>query len=241
MCCVRFKHSFSSYLGLWIDEGSRGEASSDYFDHADFAIEEIKGHGCKPKIILVLRNPINRAFSAYNNMIRDGREDLSFIDALKSESERITAGYDWMWHYLSGSLYFENLEKYLKEFDEVKVVLYENLVVNSRLVCEDIADFLGFEVVNNGVFPEYSPSGSPKNIISKIILMRYGVLGKIRTFLLRVFPRKFMELILGVLIKKQFIDDEARDFIIDRTREDVKKLSKVVPEIKKLWREYDFE
>lgn len=237
----RVVDNFDDYLGLWSEEGSRGEASSDYFYHAGIVIKEIKALSFKPKIILILRNPINRTFSAYNNMVRDGREDLSFIDALRAEPKRIVEGYDWMWHYLSGSLYFKNLEKYLNEFDEVKVVLYENLVTNPEIVCNDIAHFLGFEVVKNGVFPEYSPGGRPNNIIAKILLMRYGVLGKIRTFLLRHFPRRYMEVILGTLIKRELIEEDARNFIIERTREDVKKLSKVIPEVKKLWKEYDFD
>ena len=41
------------------------------------------------KLIAILRNPVNRAYSHYNHMVRVGREKLSFDDALEMEDERL--------------------------------------------------------------------------------------------------------------------------------------------------------
>ena len=44
------------------------------------------------KLIVILRNPVDRAFSAYNHMVREGLQTLSFEDAIKSELKRIEIG-----------------------------------------------------------------------------------------------------------------------------------------------------
>ena len=48
-------------------------------------------------IIIVLRNPIHRAFSAYMYLKRDSRENLSFKEALFAEDERINNDWDFIW------------------------------------------------------------------------------------------------------------------------------------------------
>src|SRR5690554_1443606 len=50
-----------------------GEISSLYFHHRP-ALEEIADVGFRPKLILVLRNPIERAFSEYRYLRGNGKE-----------------------------------------------------------------------------------------------------------------------------------------------------------------------
>jgi hypothetical protein len=41
------------------------------------------------KLVAVLRNPVERAFSHYQHEVRDGRESLSFVEAIDREAERL--------------------------------------------------------------------------------------------------------------------------------------------------------
>jgi hypothetical protein len=77
----------------------KGEASPDYLlfskKVAPLIYEEL---GDVP-IIISVRNPIDRAFSAYMNLVRDNREHLDFRRALNEEEKRINSNWDFMWHY----------------------------------------------------------------------------------------------------------------------------------------------
>src|SRR4051812_43542140 len=75
-----------------VDERVIGEASVFYMTFPDTA-EKIRDLNPEARVAMVLRNPVDRAFSAYMHTIRDGRETLSFEDALAAEDRRIEDGY----------------------------------------------------------------------------------------------------------------------------------------------------
>lgn len=65
-----------------------GEATPYYIFHplaAGRIAKDLPG----AKLIAILRNPVDRAYSHYNHMVRVGRENLSFEEALDKEDERL--------------------------------------------------------------------------------------------------------------------------------------------------------
>jgi len=68
-------------------------------------------------IIVILRNPIERAFSAWQYLRGTGREGLrDFRDGLAAEEERRAQGYGPIWWYVGTSLYHLGLQQYLEKF-----------------------------------------------------------------------------------------------------------------------------
>jgi hypothetical protein len=65
-----------------------GEASTRYIGHSA-ALRPIRALVPAARIILLLRNPVDRAFSAYNHTVRMGHEPLSFEEAIAREEERV--------------------------------------------------------------------------------------------------------------------------------------------------------
>ena len=67
-----------------------GDMSNDYLYYYEKSIKNIKKYlGNEIKIVIVLRNPIDRAYSNYMHHIRDGWENISFEQALDDENRRI--------------------------------------------------------------------------------------------------------------------------------------------------------
>jgi hypothetical protein len=67
-----------------------GEASVFYLYYFEEAIKNIKQYLTNEvKIIIILRNPINRAFSAHQHVSRSIKENLSFEDAISLEEKRL--------------------------------------------------------------------------------------------------------------------------------------------------------
>jgi hypothetical protein len=123
-----------------------GEASTSYLYSAN-AAREIKEFRLDAKIMMVLRNPVDRAYSHYWNHVRDGNENLGFEEALADEPKRIR---DRRWcgsYYVAGGRYAEQVSRYLEVFgrEAVRVYLLEDLRRDARGVCRDAFGFLGVD------------------------------------------------------------------------------------------------
>ncbi len=118
------------------------------------------------KIIVILREPVARTYSAYMFLARDGRETFSFEEGLSREEERKQQGFEPMWWYKELSLYYSQIKRYLEVFgtERVKVLLNDELVANPGQTLRDIFVFLGVKddvVIDTSV--RYNVSGAPKS------------------------------------------------------------------------------
>lgn len=101
-----------------------GEASPVYL-YDESAPRLLHEHCPDATLIVILRNPIERAYSHYLHLFESGREPLEdFGAALDAEAERIEAGYEWSWHYQRMGFYSEQLSRYLDYFDRAQVQVY---------------------------------------------------------------------------------------------------------------------
>ena len=142
-----------------------GEASAFYLCYPRSA-ELIAQSVSDPKIIMVLREPVARTYSAYMFLLRDGRETLGFEEGLSHEEERKENDFEPMWWYRELSLYYSQVKHYLDVFgpQRVKVLLYEELFSNQEQVLREVFGFLGVkEDVSIDTSVRYNVSGSPKS------------------------------------------------------------------------------
>ena len=118
------------------------------------------------KIIILLREPVERAYSAYMHLVRDGRETLGFAEGLSKEEERRQQGFEPMWWYKELGLYYSQIKYYLDVFgrDQVKVLLYNELYTNLDEVLREVFAFLTVkEDVMIDTSIHYNPAGVPKS------------------------------------------------------------------------------
>src|SRR5687768_6547415 len=133
--------NYSDYIKLF--EGSEGypvvgESSADTLYFYKGTIPIIKKYLGDPKIIIMLRCPLKRAFSAYQYLVRDLREDLSFEDGLVEEHNRIKNNFELIYHYTTASLYYDSVKAFLDNFSSVKVILTEEQEARPQQVLRDI-------------------------------------------------------------------------------------------------------
>ena len=142
-----------------------GESSVYYLCFPDTA-ERIAQTVPDAKIIIVLREPVARAYSAYMHLVRDGRETLGFAEGLNREEERKQQGFEPMWWYKELSLYYHQVKQYLEVFgrQRVKVLVYEEFSANPESVLRDVFSFLGVKqdvIVDTSV--RYNAAGVPRS------------------------------------------------------------------------------
>src|SRR5947209_2985366 len=142
-----------------------GESSAFYLCFPGTA-ERIAQKVSDAKIIMILREPVDRAYSAYMFLQRDNRETLGFAEGLDREEERKQKGFEPMWWYKELGLYSSQVKHYPEVFGKqrVKVLLYEEFFPNPARVLRDVLAFLGVKedvVIDTSV--RYNLSGAPKS------------------------------------------------------------------------------
>ena len=111
-----------------------GEASVFYLYYFEEAIKNIKQYLTNEvKIIIILRNPINRAFSAHQHVSRSIKENLSFEDAIALEEKRLMNNETLtpMVMYKGMGLYCAMVKVVLESFNNVHIILYDDFAKNT--------------------------------------------------------------------------------------------------------------
>jgi hypothetical protein len=154
--------TFEDYVKLFEEaerEKAIGEATSTYLYHYETAIPQIQNFLGDVKIIAILRNPVDRAFSAYTHLLREQFETLSFERCLELEEKRRKANWSPLNFYKDVGLYYKQVRGYMENF-EVRVVLYDDLAEDALGLIRDTYEFLKVD-------PSFVPDVSA----------RYGVTG----------------------------------------------------------------
>ena len=122
-----------------------GDISPDYLYFYQNAVPKIRNEvNAQVPIIIVLRNPIDRAYSHYLENVRLRRETLSFEAALDAEEARRAANWGWGLIYTDVGLYAEQVKAYTDNFERVLLLLFEEDIVTGRAT-EKILDFLNLD------------------------------------------------------------------------------------------------
>lgn len=155
------------YLRCFADAGpfpARGEASV-YYLYEPRALRRALEFDPGMKFVAVLRNPVERSFSAWSHMMRDGREpEHDFLHALADERRRVELGWSYGFRYESVGHYASQIEAALAVVPpgQLHVVLYEDMTENAGPVFAELFEFLGvrdFPVDNSLVM---NASGRPR-------------------------------------------------------------------------------
>lgn len=119
-----------------------GEKSPSYLP-SETAAERIAHHLPQVKIVAILRNPADRAYSAYLHGRRIGAipRSRTFSQAIRSYQDNQGVPYGDV---VSQGFYFESLERYFKNFDEeqIHVMSFSQLTQNPEVILPDLMKFL---------------------------------------------------------------------------------------------------
>jgi Sulfotransferase family len=224
-------------------EKAIGESSVFYLCYPDVA-ERIAQAVPYAKIIMVLREPVDRAYSAYMYLVRDGRELSGFVEGLSLEEERIQKGYEPMWWYKELGMYYKQVKGYFDVFgrQQVKVLLYDELFANPKQVLRDVFSFLEVKedvVINTSV--HYNVGGVPKSRVLYTLLDKFirkpNTLGKCIKSLVPLHLRSvWASKTIRMLSQAVSVDTRTQTQLETYFAEDVKKLEDLLQRNLDCWK-----
>ena len=142
-----------------------GEVSPLYL-YSRQAASNIKDSLPDARLVVILRDPVDRAYSAFTRRNTGDQGAESFLDTVDREAamhargeptDRLTL--------VDGSLYGRHLSEYLKLFnrDQIRIELYERLWSEDGGSREALHGFLGLEPSPAGQVARYNQSGNPRS------------------------------------------------------------------------------
>ncbi len=181
---------YASFFKRAGEDQLKGEISPSYLSD-DVAATKILEHNPQVKLIAILRNPIDRAYSHYffhlENCLIDANS--SFEEAIQAKPPILTRGE-----------YVGQLKKYTDLFpkEHIQVIIYDDLKTDPKGVLEEVERFLGVSLF------------IPKNIDEKSNVTRYPqskttnkILRKTKFFLIKIKMRSFLKLLRRIGLTKR--------------------------------------
>lgn len=240
-----------------------GEASTSYLALHERSIKNMKKYvpGWRDlKIIITLRNPVERAFSEYLMRKMFGIETLAFEDAIdkthstSQESDFVSRGF-----------YHAGVGAYMENFPHVRVYLFEDLKTDAVGVVKDLFGFLGVDrrkverrkekrerrekrkEMRKGerrtaehLSLKHNPSGDPKSRFLNKLLMTPDIISS-RIPLVKLIPlakrAAVMERLRRSNLRKTEMAEGTRRYLRDLYREDILKLQELIGRDLSAWLE----
>ncbi len=205
------------------DEEIFGESSVSYLYYPEVP-KRIKEYNTEAKIIIMLRNPVDRAFSHYLMDFKLGLLSDKFEDVFNKKE-----GLKFQQYFLLGN-YYEQVKRYLDEFtkENVHIIWYSDFKKDAEQEVKKAFEFIdvdsaykvNFKTVHNSFF---MPKG-------KIIRKIYSIVW-LRKLLLFLFPFTLITFIKSTLFtkgKKPKITNESRKIFTEYYLNDICKLEELL-------------
>lgn len=222
-----FIQSRSDYLSLFNGADgftAVGEGSVSYLfsTHAAAAMHRFNPNA---KIIVILRDPVSRAFSHYKMDKMLGLQDNSFEKAIENDFNVLEKGWGVSHLYIELGLYSKQLERFMRYFqgDQIKIVWYDDFLVSPGCVMREIFDFLKVEQIN------ISADGRKENIsrAPRFPIAHRGLRNVYDFFYLKkFFGSKINKLVKDVVFKKnnEELTEKQKKFMLQFFLTDIQEL-----------------
>ena len=214
-----------------VREKAIGEASALYL-YMPNAAKRIQYHIPDAKLITILRNPVDRAYSQFLHNIRDGFEPCTdFLSALQDDERRIQEYWEPGLYYQPWGFYAEQLQRYFDKFDrsQMRIYLYEDFEAHPQDIISDIFQFLEIDDhFEPNMSARYNVSGVPQNKAMHAVLSTPSWLSKLAKSLMPQTLRQAAMRMRNQNLAKPEMSEEARQYLVEAYRQDLLQLQTLI-------------
>jgi hypothetical protein len=225
------------YRGLFrgvTDQKAVGEASPWYL-HSPDAPARIKHYIPDARLIAILRDPVQRAYSSFLQRVQAGQEPLrDFAEALRQEEDRMRDNWAPRWHSKRIGFYSVHMKRYYELFDpdQIRVYLYEDLRADPVGLAQDVFRFLEVdETFTPDISLRHNVSGVPRSVVLQAFLSRPN---PVKTILKPFFAEDLRRRMTVSLENRNIagppptLDPEVRRDLVNLYRQDILRLEEMI-------------
>ncbi|AFZ34043.1 sulfotransferase [Stanieria cyanosphaera PCC 7437] len=233
--------TFDDYCQLFTDvqdEIAIGEASPNYLFHYQSSAPKIKQYLPNAKLIAILRNPVERAYSDYLMHIRDAIGSRPLSEQIKYSAHKSFI--------IRKGFYYEPLKFYYDQFspEQIKVFLYEDFCKQPQEIMQEMYRYLD---VDDTFCPDVSKKAQvakvPKNQTINNLLQRQNPLRTLVANSLKIIvPLETRQKLRDSLVNFNSVDkkqaplsEEDRKQLIKIYQEDILKLQDLLQKDLSMW------
>jgi len=191
----------------------RGEGSVSTLYYGGSSIPNILRYCPDVRLVVVLRDPVDRAWSAHQYLSARGHEREPFERALDLEGERRRAGWHHLWHYVAMSRYAEQLRPFIETFgaERILVLDYDALVAEPSRTLGRCFRFLGVapQPVEGATRP-VNASGAPRSATLATWAERARGQEHVRALVRRAVPFSVRERMRSLNVQREDMPEGAR-------------------------------
>ena len=199
-------------------EHAIGESSTVYMSYHHTTPALIKAAVPDARLVAILRNPVDRAFSDYSLHRAWGTEPLSFADAVAAELDHDGPVGGRMRGYVATGFYGLSLSRYLEHFDRdrLQIHLFEDFVADPAGVLQSVFGFLDVDPTV-AIDPTVHRNASPYEPRHRG-LDRIARAGAVRSTVRRILPQRTLVRVRGYARRKNSVVPEFPDAVRARLR-----------------------
>lgn len=226
-----------AYLDLYEagqGHAARGEASVSTFHYHREAIPEILRLAPRAKIVILLREPVERAHSAFDYLKVRGFEPLdSLVEAVEAEDRRVADHWHHLWHYKGMSLYRDRVESFQVAFgaENVGIWFYDDLTRDFAGTLHEVLRFVGVDdsLAPADPVPFVNVSGKPRSRFVQAAVHRVTAQATLRRIVKQLTTFEAREAVRRRLVKPNEVPVEARAVLEPLFHEDLARLRVSIP------------
>ena len=212
-----------------------GEGSVSTLYHHERAIPEIRRVAPDVRIVVLLREPVERAGSAFDYLSQQGFEPAASLrDAVADEDRRVAEGWQHLWHYTRMSRYAEAVAAFQDAFgrDRVGGWFYDDLQADYAETLRQVLRFLGTEEHPGELdrVPVVNVSGTPRSRVLQGALHAARANDTVRRIGKRVTSFEMREAVRRRLLARHDLDASVREALAPLFRDDLAALRGLLPE-----------
>jgi hypothetical protein len=201
--------------------------------YVEGAAENIYRYNPAAKIMIILRNPVDRAWSNYQHLVRDGAEDRTFEQALELENERSQAGWVWFWDLYRQGLYSRQVSNYLSRFPRsaVYVARFEDIHRDPAGFMRKVEAFMELSPYQYPGVVEKNESGIPAKgfgWLHRFLFMPGSVNQLLRKGLPLETRKRLAARFKRVVMRKGYIQEQTRKELMNKYRRDIRALEHMI-------------
>jgi hypothetical protein len=229
---IAFVSQWEHYIKLYKNvrgEKAIGEISNSYL-YSQVAAREIHAVDPGMKIIMILRDPIKRAFSHYKMTLRVGLVKDSFYEEVQRDYAAREKGFRVSHLYVEMGQYAAQVKRYLDTFprEQVRIYLFDDLKADAASVIDDMLRFLGVDPSQQvDTSFQANQASVPKNVQLVHFLRKTGI----RKLAKKISPRFVGEAAKKVIYKDKDdleLTQRDRDFLRPLFEQDIQELERIL-------------